>query len=156
MTKAKHSWKRKVLEVLALAVAVPLFFLLLVTVVDKIAYGGDKFKEEVSTYTITVNGMDYEIPDSVPGNFTSWPLSAQKTSNPDYGIIRWGGDSTTDGVRFTVLIHIPSGAIKVGTIGLQDYDASFWWIWEDDGKVYLVDDETGREHVRHLLSLITC
>ena len=140
----KQSKKRIALEIIGLAIAVPLFFMLLVTIVDKIAYGADRLMKEVSTYTITINKVEYKIPTIVPQDFNSWPIRLQKLPNPEYGLIQWTNSETN--IRFTVFIHIPTGSIKVATLGIQGIDATHWWIWINK-KVYEVDSETAIKYV---------
>jgi len=153
MTRMKASWRRKTLEILAIATGVTLFFMGLVTLVDKLAYGEDRLMKEVPTYSIIINKVEYKIPTVVPQDFNSWPIRVQRLSNPEYGLIQWTNSETS--VRFTALIHTSNGDIKVATFGVQGIDATHWWIWQEDGKVYEVDSETGKEYVRYCVKLRT-
>ena len=153
MTLRKQSKKRVALEILGLAIAVPIFFLLLITVIDKIAYGAERFMKEVPTYSIIINKVEYEIPTTVPQDFSSWPISLQRSSNPEFGIIQWTNVETS--IRLSALAHVSSGDIKVAAFGIQGVDATNWWIWQEDGKVYEVDSETAKERVEHLEKLIS-
>lgn len=143
----RQSKKRIALEIIGLAIAVPLFFMLLVTVVDKIAYGAERFMNEVSTYSVTISKVEYNIPITVPKDFFTWSISLQRSSNPDYGIIQWTNKETA--ARFTALVHIRSGDIKVAAFGLQGFNAINWWVWQD-GKVYEVDSNTAKECIEYL------
>jgi len=147
MTRMKASWKRKTLEILAIATGVTLFFMGLVTLVDKLAYGEEQFMKEISTYSITINKMEYKIPAVVPKDFSSWPIRIQRLSNPEYGIIQWTNPESD--IRFTTFIHISSGDIKVAAFGVQGIDATYWWIWQEDERVYEVDSETAIEYIRY-------
>ena len=151
MTLRKQSKKRVSLEILGLAIAVPLFFLLLITVIDKIAYEAERFTKEVPTYSITISEVEYNIPITVPHDFSSWSISLQGSSNPEYGIIQWTNMETS--IRFSALAHVSSGDIKVAAFGIQGVDATNWWIWQEDGKVYEVDSETAKEYIKYLESL---
>jgi len=148
MTIMKHSLKRKVLEIIGIAIAIPLFFMLLVTVTDKLAHGTERMMKEVLTYSIDIQGVSYNIPTIVPKDFATWPISLQRTSNPEYGIIQWTNPET--GTRLTAIVHIHSGDIKVAAFGTQGVEAINWWIWKDDGKVYEVDNETAMEYLEYL------
>ena len=148
----KRPTLKGVLQVIAIAIAVPLFFMLLVTVTDKIAYGEDRLWKEAETYSTIINGKIYSIPIIVPKSFTSWPTSTQGSRNPEYGIVQWTSPTNPLKIRLSALIHLPTNKIKVGAYGLQDVAASHWWIWQD-GKVYEVDKETAMEHIKYLESL---
>jgi len=144
----KCSFKRKTLEIIGLAAAITLFFLGLVTLTDKLANGAERLMKEVLTYSIDIQGVSYNIPTIVPKDFTTWSISLQRTSNPEYGIIQWTNPET--GARLTAIVHIHSGDIKVAAFGTQGVPATNWWIWQDSGKVYEVDNETAREYLEYL------
>jgi len=143
--KVRNTWKG-LLQITIIAIAVFVFFMGLITVVDKLAYGAERFMNEVPTYSITISEVEYNIPTTVPNDFSSWPIRLQKLSNPEYGLIQWTNSETN--IRFTVFIHIPTGSIKVATLGIQGIDATHWWIWKDE-KVYEVDSETAIKYVRY-------